>query len=730
MLREYLVDLLAPDTSAPMQYALDRRTFWFSHYLSTGLRTSSGILLIAILSIWLLPPLLALSTAFGAAALALVDLSGPWRSKVRELSASLLLNFMASLGVGLLAGHDLPQALFTMVVTFASGFLFLYGNRAMPVQFSMLLAMTLSMVHVEDRPDAIITSLSMGAGGLAYVVYTLAISRWQQHRLKQQVLSECLFALATYFHIKRGFYERGVDLDKQYTQLIKQQVVLAEKQQAARDLVLQREQDQDDARLIKIHLAMLDVYEQILTTHADYAALHEQFGHHEVLLFLRDLVEKATRDMESIAYTISRNQKTLTPVTYVAEQRAIEYDLQQLESQGIDTVILRSTYNRVLELVSRIGQLHAALQQPTDKLPALNMGLFISRPSLRLEMVRNNLHWQSPIFRFSLRMALAVGAAQLLVHLLPYSAHAYWIMLTIMIIMRPSYSLTRIRRQQRMVGTAIGCVLAFILLQIVREPIGWLLVLYFSLMVSSTFVQIRYTYTSAGATVTVIMLMQLTSQGNGTTMLLERLMDTGLGVALAAIFSYVLPNWERNALPNLLQRLLASANTYVRESRHILLVDQVDDQPYRLARQQFLAQIAGVNAALLRMLDEPRARQHDVRQFNQLLVRAYLMASHIAGLRMFLRRNPEWLHKPTYQQLLGHALNNAETLVQQAQRTLAGNANASAPLSCLPEGMTTTATDPEDTASAILRERVLALCDDAHELVALSQLARDNLYPR
>ena len=36
LLRDRILSLLVPDTTGPMRYALDMRTFWFRHYLSTG----------------------------------------------------------------------------------------------------------------------------------------------------------------------------------------------------------------------------------------------------------------------------------------------------------------------------------------------------------------------------------------------------------------------------------------------------------------------------------------------------------------------------------------------------------------------------------------------------------------------------------------------------------------------------------------------------------------------
>lgn len=151
LLRDRILSLLVPDTTGPMRYALDMRTFWFSHYLSTGLRTSSGILLIALAALALLPPGWAMAAAFGAAALALVDQLGPLRYKRRELGVSLLLNTLAALWVGMLTPWPLAQAASMVLLTFGSALLLLYGNRAMPVQFAMLLAMTLSVECVFRR---------------------------------------------------------------------------------------------------------------------------------------------------------------------------------------------------------------------------------------------------------------------------------------------------------------------------------------------------------------------------------------------------------------------------------------------------------------------------------------------------------------------------------------------------------------------------------------------------
>lgn len=740
LLRERLLSLLVPNSTGPMRYALDMRTFWFSHYLSTGLRTSTGILLIALTALALLPADQAMAVAFGAAALALVDQTGPFRSKAREMAVSLALNTLAALWVSVLTGHPRLQAASMVLITFASAFLLLYGKRAMPVQFAMLLAMTLSVERMGHQGDVLMTNAAFFGGGLCYLLYALLVAWWQRHRIKQQVLAECLFELARYFDIKSGFYERNANIDQQFTGLIRQQVVLAERQQAARDLVLQPRQGPEDAKLIQIHLAMLDVYEQVLSTHTDYRALHQHFGQGDIMLFLRDLIAKATRDVEAVAFAVTRGVPSESPVSYVAEQRALAFELHLMEqrqhSQPVPDAVfllLRSTYYKILDTIARINQLHVATRCASEALPAINMALFVSHPRIDWALLRRNLTLQSPIFRYALRISLAMVAALVLVQALPYAAHAYWIMLTIVIIMKPSYSMTRDRRRQRMLGTVLGCIVAAVILQLVQGTLPLLLVLYLSLMVSSTFVQIRYIYTATAATLTVLVLLHLTSQG-GAGAMMERLMDTGLGVLLATVFSYVFPNWERQALPGLLRRLFDSARRYLQESHALLLNDVTQDQPYRLARKQFLDEIAGVNAALLRMLDEPRVRQRGISEINRLLVRAYLITSHVAALRMLLRRQPALQQQPAYQALVQQSMRLTDMLVEQARSLLEGApaadgdgiANAETPnMQCWNDPLETQAMpDTHADTRSVLDTRIRALRDDAADLVVQSRNVR------
>jgi uncharacterized membrane protein YccC len=91
-----------------------------------------------------------------------------------------------------------------------------------------------------------------------------------ERRTRQQILAESLYEMAAYLEIKAAFYDAGTDYDEQFNRLVRQQIVVAERQQAARDMVLRGNKTPFDGLLVRVHLRMLELYEYLLSTNTDY----------------------------------------------------------------------------------------------------------------------------------------------------------------------------------------------------------------------------------------------------------------------------------------------------------------------------------------------------------------------------------------------------------------------------------------------------------------------------
>jgi uncharacterized membrane protein YccC len=67
-----------------------------------------------------------------------------------------------------------------------------------------------------------------------------------------------------------------------------------------------------------------------------------------------------------------------------------------------------------------------------------------------------------------------------------------------------------------------------------------------------TFIYLRYRYAAVAVSVMILLQMYLIAPGNEN-LIMERLIDTIVGAAVATAFSFVLANWEYQTLPRLVR---------------------------------------------------------------------------------------------------------------------------------------------------------------------------------
>src|SRR5690606_9545074 len=196
---------------------------------------------------------------------------------------------------------------------------------------------------------------------------------------------------------------------------------------------------------------------------------------HDCLLFMRDALVKMSLELNRIALDVSRGRAVQYRSSPKAELRAIEYEIEQFKQQGMserepETLALIVQVLRRLRNASRIVSKladHTYARSdavPTDELRIdKSLTQFMSRQELRLGMLTSNLRLDSPYFRYAVRVTLAAALAMGLIGqwMTPQvsSAHSYWVLLTIVIIMKPGFALTRQRNGWRLMGTLIGCLL-------------------------------------------------------------------------------------------------------------------------------------------------------------------------------------------------------------------------------------------------------------------------------
>jgi uncharacterized membrane protein YccC len=536
-----------------------------------------------------------------------------------------------------------------------------YGRKAMPLQFVALFVMMLSSDDAATPLQALRHGALFFAGGAGYMTYAMIVVWRLRRRLKQQVLAEALYELAAYTGIKAGCYDMANPLPAQMEKIVRQQSVLAERQQAARDLVLRGRPRDDEAVLVRVHYAMFDLYELVLSTHTDYALLRQHFVGGPVLPLLGDLIGKAARDIESAAYAMTRNRPSRAATDYGAELAALDAALRALPPADSDEVnaqaVLRATSNKIRDMIAMIARLHAASAAdggPLPVAPGSDLTPFLTQQRYNVGILVANLRWTSPTFRFALRVAMAISVGLLSSEWLPYQSHGYWTALTIAVILKPSFSMTRQRRADRLVGTLVGCLLTAVILRFVHAPAVLIGFLFVATAAGPTFLSIKYRYTAIAASMQTLLLIGLTVP-HFAGAIEERLLDTLLGTLIASFFSYVLPSWEYQNLPELVDAVADANRGYIDAAADLLLGRTGDDVRYRIERKRFMDALANLSAALGRMLDEPASRQRAPDELNRYTVQNYLLMAHMAALRLLLQRYADNLPRAEVAAALEHA---------------------------------------------------------------------------
>ncbi len=222
-------------------------------------------------------------------------------------------------------------------------------------------------------------------------------------------------------------------------------------------------------------------------------------------------------------------------------------------------------------------------------------------------------------------------AGAIVAQFLGNSGHGNWVLLTISVIMRANYGLTRRRRDERVIGTLIGCVVAAG--AVAWLPAGALVAAQgLSLAVTHSFVRLNYVLASAGASVTALVSLHLVQPG-APAPVLARLADTLLGAAIAHLFSYVWPHWEFSEAPGIASRLLARLAAFA----DVALRLDAAPQEYRLGRKNMIEALAALSDSAGRMSIEPTATRKGLDEMAALLIAAHGLVAQLSATRLDAR---------------------------------------------------------------------------------------------
>lgn len=626
--------------------------FFFGQNFADGVRTTVAILLPALLGAQWQQLEAGITISTGAACVAIADSPGPDSHRRNGMLAALAAVVGTGLLTGLVARSPWLLGLEVGALSFGLTMLLVWGARAGAVGSAGLLAMVLTLAQPLALARVLPHAGLLGLGGLWYLLLALAVQQVRPYWPAQQALGECLHAIAYFLEIKATFYEQNTTLEDDYRRLVAQQVVVNEKQEAVRDILFRTRQIVNETtatgrRLVLTFTEAVDLYEHITATYYDYGALRDTFGSSGILADIAAHIRHVATELDHLgaAIQIGHPYGGASP-DLPAELTRLQARIAALDEEPTTagrTRVLKKILVNLRDITRRLAGVRRYFDESLEPLPASTPSRaaqhrqFVAPQVLEWRDLIQNFTLRSAIFRHALRMMLACLAAFVLAETLWQGSHSYWILMTVIFMLKPGFSLTRERNIARIAGTLAGGVLGVAVLWLLPQPVVRVGLLVVFMLATYSFQRTYYWVTVLFTTAYLLILFSFLGLGY-LGVIEERVIDTLMGCGLAFAAGYFLfPRWERDQLHDLLAATLRANLAYLGQLTERLAGRPVSLTAYKLLRKDVYVASANLAAAFQRMLSEPKSKQHRPAETHEFVVLNHVLTSNIAALTATLR---------------------------------------------------------------------------------------------
>ena len=633
-----------------------------SQYVTNGLSVSLGLVLIMLALFELAGLAAAASAAVGVIISSLPDVPSPRRRKVMQVLPAPLLGAPLFLLVQLTRDNALLLGVVLAAGTFLAVMAMAWGKRGGPICFALLFSMLFSMAAppMPTLHEMLLHTAWFTAGAGLYLLWAVLTAKLLNQRFRTQQLAECLHSFSMILRTQAQRFGPSPDHQALLAAMLDQQANFADQLQDTRNLVLESPTTRLRQQYAGMLLCLLEARDHQLACDLDLDALTDRHAGAPDLLAMQQALVATADALQALglAMLLFRRQKSIQPIAGLAPSLAAGLQHQRTEfSPSASTSPAAqhgaSAASTLLQnLADRIGSIYVE----AVKIAALACGdaaaelslvrgqwqLFVGATTWSSKPLLGQLGWRAPTLRHAIRAMLAVAVGYTGSLFLPWATHEYWILITIVVVMRGNLAQTVQRRNARVAGTLLGCLLVMALLWGHPGAKVLFLVIALSTGIAHAFALRRYLYTSIAATVSGLLQAHLLLAGLQPTFAVgERLADTLIGALLAWAFSYVLPSWERNQIPGLVRRSLQAQSQHALQALALLATSQKSDLDWRLARREAFDSLSALTLATQRSLAEPRKVRPLLEPLEHLQARSYQLLAQLTAIKsmLLLRRS-------------------------------------------------------------------------------------------
>jgi uncharacterized membrane protein (TIGR01666 family) len=608
------------------------------------------------------------------------DVSGSIRHKITGILFATLLAMIVSLIGGYL--HLSLWLLFPIVgiLMFSISYLAIYGFRASLISFSGLLALVLSFSNVSTGMEPYERMLLIGIGGLWYAALSLLRHFIFPKAPTEYYLSKTLKLTAEYLKIRGELVAETTDRSELLKKLLATQTDLTTTHETLRDILISTRtgsgKSEYEGKRMLIFVQLVDMLELAMANPVDYSKTDELFKKKpQQLIDFQGLLFAMSSRLNVIADNISTPKRIRNNTKIEGFQKNIKNDISEyaLSKKAFDEnlLMLRNLFKYQKEQIKKIEKIEWLLKNPAQREISLlkkeDSRKFLTKENYDFEVLVENFNLRSPIFKHSLRLGVMtmIGYG---VGMLFSVQNPYWILLTLIVIMRPTFGLTKTRSKERTIGTLIGGALAVGIVLLTQNTTVYGILAIVSLVIAFSMVQRNYKAAATFITLSVVFIYALL-RPDIFNVIQYRVTDTLIGAGLATLGNLLLwPAWEIQGMQKTLLETIKANRVYLEEI--ISFYNKKGNVPtqYKVARKKAFLEMSDLSSAFQRMTQEPKSKQQNLDKFYEIAMLNHTFLSSLASLSTYILNNPTTPASENFNKVSSKIVQNlldAETILKE-----------------------------------------------------------------
>jgi uncharacterized membrane protein YccC len=211
--------------------------------------------------------------------------------------------------------------------------------------------------------------------------------------------------------------------------------------------------------------------------------------------------------------------------------------------------------------------------------------------------------------------------------------------LTIIVIMRPSYGLTKARSKDRIIGTLIGGAFATGMVFLIEDPYVYGAMAVVSLVIAFSMVQRNYKASATFITLSVVFIYAII-RPDILTVIQYRILDTLIGAALSFVaILWLWPAWGFTEIRQHIEKSVKANREFLTQITRYYQRKGAVPTAYKVSRKEAFLETSNLSSAFQRMAQEPRSKQKNLDKIYELVVLNHTFLSSLASLSSYIQYN-------------------------------------------------------------------------------------------